>query len=102
MELEPEESGTGPSSPPGSWSSACSHTPSVRESGDLGVASPPMVGGRQRREGDEPQSVQYVSEESDAIVVPEKRAKARVTPVEFAEERIAAKGKSTARNAFPA
>ncbi|HTQ09310.1 MAG TPA: group II intron reverse transcriptase/maturase [Fimbriimonadaceae bacterium] len=58
--------------------------------------------GRQRREGLEPQSAQYATEESDAVVVPEKPTKTRVTPVEPVEGRAAAKGKSAARNASPA
>jgi RNA-directed DNA polymerase len=58
-----------------------------------------MVASRQRREGDPPQSAQYVSEKSDASMVPEKSAKTRVTPVESMEGRVAAKGKSDARNA---
>jgi len=71
---------------------------SAREPGDLGCASPLVVGGRQRREGANPQSAETSSEESDAGMVPEKPAKTRVTPVESVEGRAAAKGKSAARN----
>ena len=74
----------------------------AREPGDLGGASLPIVGGRQRREGDKPQSAQCASEKSDAVVVPKKPAKTRVTPVETVEERTAAEGKSAARNASSA
>lgn len=80
---------------------ARSHMLPAREPGDLGCASPPVVGGRQRREGENPQSAETSSEESDAGMVPEKPAKTRVTPVESAEGRAAAKGKSTARNTSP-
>lgn len=65
-----------------------------------------MVGGRQAREGDEPQAVgarapkPQASEESDALVVPEKSANARVTPAEPMEGRSAAEGKLAQRNAF--
>lgn len=74
----------------------------AREPGDLDGASPPMVGGRQLREGDKPQAAEEAVEESDAGVVPKKSAKTRVTPVESMEGRAAAKGKSVARNAPPA
>lgn len=73
----------------------------AREPGDLDEASPPMVGGRQLREGDKPQAAIETVEESDAGTVPEKSAKTRVTPVESMEGRAAAKGKSAARNASP-
>jgi group II intron reverse transcriptase/maturase len=56
---------------------------------------------RQPREGDKPQAVVTKPEKSDAAVVPKKAAKTWVTPVESAEGRAAAKGKSAARNAFP-
>jgi group II intron reverse transcriptase/maturase len=56
-----------------------------------------MVPGRQAREG-KPQSAASV-EKSDEVVVPEKSAKTRVTPVELMEGRTEAKGKSDARNA---
>jgi len=83
---------------PGSWSSACSEMLPAREPGDLGYASSPMVGGRQPREGEEPQAVGMSSEESDAGMVPKKPTKTRVTPVETVEGRAAAEGKSAARN----
>lgn len=86
----------------GSETSARSHTPHAREPGDLGGASPPVVGGRQPWEGQAPQSTERASEESDAGMVPKKSAKTRVTPVESMEGRAAAEGKATSRNALPA
>jgi len=88
---------------PGSWSSARLHMPQAREPGGLGGASPPLVGGRQPREGKKPQSVRAQAlvgacpdgaypEESDAGMVPKKSAKTWVTPVESMEGRAAAKG----------
>ena len=71
----------------------------AREPGDLDVASPPMVDGRQPREGDEPQAAGQTVEESDEGMVPKKSAKTWVTPVESAEGRPEAKGKSAARDA---
>jgi group II intron reverse transcriptase/maturase len=56
-----------------------------------------MVSGRPAQEG-KPQSGASV-EKSDEVVVPKKSAKTRVTPVESAEGRTEAKGKSAARNA---
>jgi len=56
-----------------------------------------MVSGRPAREG-KPQSAASV-EKSDEVVVPEKSAKSRVTPVESMEGRTEAQGKSDARNA---
>jgi len=91
-----------PPLPPGSKTSARSHTPRAREPGDLGGASPLVVSGRQSREGEEPHSVMQHSEESDAGMVPEKSAKTWVTPVESREGRAAAKGKSASRNALRA
>lgn len=82
---------------PGSKSSARSHQASAREPGDLDEARPVMVSGRPAREG-KPQSAASV-EKSDEVVVPEKSAKMRVTPVEQMEGRTEAKGKSAARNA---
>jgi RNA-directed DNA polymerase len=70
----------------------------AREPGDLGGASPSVVDGRQRREG-ESRNPQQTSEKSDAGMVPEKSAKTRVTPVESMEGRAAAEGKSIVRNA---
>jgi group II intron reverse transcriptase/maturase len=58
------------------------------------------VGGRQSREGEQPQSVAHHAEESDAGMVPKKSAKTWVTPVESMEGRAAAKGKSASRNAL--
>ena len=71
----------------------------AREPGDLDVASPSMVDGRQSREGDEPQSAGESVEKSDAGIVPKKSAKTWVTPVESMEGRPEAKGKSASRNA---
>src|SRR5262245_28456349 len=94
-----ERSSEAVASLPRSESSARSHMSPAREPGDLGGASPPVVGGRQAREGDEPQAVGvrapklHASEESDAGMVPEKSTKARVMPVESMEGRAAAKGK---------
>lgn len=91
-----------PPLPPGSKTSARSHTPRAREPGDLGGATPRVVGGWQPREGEEPKSMVQHSEESDAGMVPEKSAKTWVTPVESMEGRAAAKGKSASRNALRA
>jgi len=74
----------------------------AREPGDLGGASPGVVSGRQLGEGDEPQSPVHFSEKSDASIVPKKSAKTWVTPVESMEGKVAAKGKSAARNALSA
>jgi RNA-directed DNA polymerase len=82
---------------PGSKSSARAQQASAREPGDLDEARPVMVTGRQAREG-KPQSAASV-EKSDEVVVPEKSAKTRVTPVEPMEGRTEAKGKSDARDA---
>ena len=82
---------------PGSKSSARTHQASAREPGDLDEARPVMVSGRPAREG-KPQSAASV-EKSDEVIVPEKSAKTRVTPVEQMEGRTEAKGKSAARNA---
>jgi RNA-directed DNA polymerase len=73
----------------------------AREPGDLGAALP-MVGNEQSREDDKSQAVAVNAEESDAVIVPQKLTKTRVTPVESVEGRAAAKGKSAARNALPA
>jgi RNA-directed DNA polymerase len=85
----------------GPRSSARSHKPHAREPGDLEGASPPMVGGRQTREGYKPQSAVYAFQESDEVTVPKKSAKTRVTPVESTEGKTEADGKSIARNARP-
>ena len=67
--------------------------------GDLGGASPPVVGGRQSRESDKRQAVTAASEKSDEAIVPGKSAKMRVTPFESMEGRAEAEGNSAARNA---
>jgi len=86
-------------------SSARLQTLPAREPGDLEGASSLVVGGRQAREGEEPQSAgvhapkPQASEESDAGMVPKKSAKTWATPVESMEGRPAAKGKLAQRNA---
>ena len=77
---------------PGSKNSARSQLTPAREPGDLGEASPLMVGGKQLQEGLRPQSAKQRSEKSDVDVVPKKSTKTRVTPVEPMEGRSAAKG----------
>ncbi len=70
------------------------HMPTAREPGDLGSASPlGSKRGRQPREGRIHEPRAQASKESDAIVVPKKAAKTRVTPVESPEGRVATKGK---------
>lgn len=103
--LAAEGQGAGPSSmdvvpslPSGSWSSARAHQPHAREPGDLGESLTVSTDGKSR-EGEQPQSAEVISEESDAVVVPKKAAKTWVTPVESLEGRTSAKGKSAARNA---
>ena len=86
---------------PGSDEFGTLRKPPAREPGDLDVASPPMVGGRQLREGDKPQAAGQTVEESDEGMVPRKPAKTRVTPVESVEGRPEAEGKSAARDALP-
>ena len=86
--------------PPGSWSSARTHTPHAREPGDLEGASSAVVAGRQLREG-KPQSAAASLQESDEAMVPGKPTKTRVTLVEPVEGKAEAEGKSTARNASP-
>ena len=99
---DPRKADLGQPQPPGSEkNSARSYQPAAREPGDLGDASPAMVGGRQRWEEENSNANAQVSEKSDEVVVPEKLAKTRVTPVEPVEERTEAKRKSTARNASP-
>ena len=88
--------------PPGSKEFGKLRQLPAREPGDLDGASLPIVGSRQPREGDEPYAAAQAVEESDAVIVPKKSAKTRVTPVESMEGRAAAKGKSAARNALPA
>ena len=53
-----------------------------------------MVGGRQSREGDEPQAVASACEESRAPIVPKKPVNSEVTPEESVEGRGAANGNS--------
>ena len=77
-----------------STSSARLHMPYARESGDLAGASPPKFGGKQPREGDEPQVVVHACEESRAFVVPRKPVNSVVTPEESVEGRGAANGNS--------
>jgi len=86
---------------PESQNSARSQLLPAREPGDLDGASSPVVGEKQPREGDEPQSVADSVEESDAGMVPKKPTKTWVMPVESVEGRAAAKGKSVARNTSP-
>jgi group II intron reverse transcriptase/maturase len=57
-----------------------------------------MVSGEPAQEGDEPQAEPIIVERSDEVVVPKKPAKTWVTPVESAEGRTEAKGKSAAEN----
>lgn len=95
----PEKSGRGSDDSPGSEASARMQMPLERKPGDLGEASPPMVGGRQLQEGEEPQSAVKGSEKSDAGMVPKKSGKTTVTRVDSMEERAAAEGKSAAGNA---
>ena len=93
------ESGSGRHTAP--WSDEFgTFTRSVaREPGDLDVALPTMVSGEPAQEGDKPQAEAIIVEKSDEVVVPEKLAKTRVTPVESVEGRTEAKGKSAAENA---
>src|SRR5882672_1449642 len=86
--------------PPESYEFGTLRKSPAREPGDLGVALP-MVGNQQPREDDKSQSVVENAEESDAVIVPKKPTKTRVTPVETVEGRAATKGKSAARNALP-
>lgn len=86
-------------SPPGSEEFGTFRQPLARKPGDLDAASSVVVSEKQPREGDEPQAAGESVEKSDAGIVPKKSAKTRVTPVESAEGKPAAKGKSAARNA---
>lgn len=76
--------------------------PDARKSGDLASASSPVVGGRQPREGEQPQAEVNAGEESDALVVPEKPVNSVVTPEESVEGRSAANGKLGERNTLRA
>ncbi len=96
----PKRVGVDPRLSPGSKSSARSHQASAREPGDLDEALPVMVSGEPAQKG-KPQSVAGV-EKSDEVVVPEKSAKTRVTPVESMEGRTKAKRKSAASKASSA
>jgi RNA-directed DNA polymerase len=97
----PKSAGVEPSCTPESKSSARSHKPHAREPGDLVGALASVVDDGQSRAGEEPKRVEVADEESDAGIVPRRPAKTWVTPVEPAEGRPAAKGKSAARNASP-
>lgn len=66
------------------------------------MASPSVVDAGQLPEGEKPHGAAASGEESDAVVVPKKSTKTRVTPVETMEGRATAKEKSAARNASPA
>ena len=81
---------------PESKSTARSHMSSAREPGDLDGARRVMVTPEQPREGIRRKPGRRASEESDALVVPKKSAKTRVTPVESMEGRGAAKESSRA------
>lgn len=98
---DPKNVDLDPSSPPGSESSARSHSPSTREPGDLGGGS--AAYGARRAETGRPMAARRAvsPEESDEVVVPKKSAKVRVTPSESMEERTEAEGKSASRNALP-
>ena len=96
-----DKRGPGSHTAPGSEEFGTFRQLPAREPGGLDGASSPMVGDRQPREGQVPQSVAHVVEESDASIVPKKSAKTWVTPVESMEGRVAAEGKSAARNASP-
>jgi len=86
-------------SPPESEEFGTLRKPLARKPGDLDAASSVVVSEKQPREGDEPQAAGESVEKSDAGIVPKKSAKTWVTPVESAEGKPAAKGKSAARNA---
>lgn len=93
------KNGRGEDAPPGVQGVRRAQKSLHRKLGDLAVASPPVVGGRQSRESDKRHAVTASCEKSDEAVVPEKSAKMRVTPFESMEERAEAKGSSAARNA---
>lgn len=88
-----EKKGLGSTRSPESMNSACSQTSSARESGDLRRAVSSVVDEQQPREGKSHNPRRKTHEESDALVVPVKSSKTRVTPVEKMEGRGAAKGK---------
>lgn len=84
---------------PESKSSARFHTFSAREPGDLDGVRKVMVTGGHPRKGQGRTPGRRAGEESDALVVPKKSAKTRVTPVESMEGRGAAKEKLASGNA---
>jgi group II intron reverse transcriptase/maturase len=84
---------------PESKSTARSHMSSAREPGDLDGAWQVMVTAEHPREGEGQEPGRRAMEESDALVVPKKSAKTRVTPVESMEGRGAAKEKLASGNA---
>jgi len=84
---------------PESKNSARSHMSSAREPGDLDGARQVMVTSGHPRKGFGRTPGQQAGEESDALVVPKKSAKTRVTPVESMEGRGAAKEKLASGNA---
>lgn len=86
-------------SPPESKEFGAFRQPFARKPGDLDVACSEVVTDMQLREGDEPQSAVESVEKSGVGTVPKKPAKTRVTPVEMAEGKPAAKGKSDVGNA---
>ena len=92
------ENGRGEDAPPGVQGVWRAQKSFHRKLGDLGGASPLVVGGRQSRERNKRQSATVASEESDEAIVPEKPAKMRVTPFEPVEGRAEAKGNAAARN----
>ncbi len=98
-ESAPLENGRGEGAPPGVQGIRRVQKSFDRKLGDLGGASPPVVGGRQSRESDKRHAVTVAFEKSDEAVVPGKSAKMRVTPFESTEGRAEAKGSSVARNA---
>jgi RNA-directed DNA polymerase len=98
---DPKNVDLGRTRSPESKSSARTQRPSGREPGDLDEASLAVVVGRQTRKGKRPKAAEQGVQESDEVMVPEKPAKTRVTPVETVEGRTEAEGKAAARNASP-
>ena len=84
---------------PESKNSARSHMSSAREPGDLDSVRKVMVTDGHPRKGRGRTPGPRAVEGSDALVVPEKSAKTRVTPVESMEGRGAAKEKLASGNA---
>lgn len=93
------KNGRGEGAPAGVQGAQRTQKSLAQKLGDLGGASPPVVGGRQSRDSDKRHAVTVTSEKSDEAIVPGKSAKMRVTPFESMEGRAEAKGNSTARNA---